>query len=252
MSNDLDLTATLNEEIDIDSMYSMTYPWNPYPFIGFRLKLWCEPASFSNGVLARWSRLTRGVASLSTRREFARERANTLFRGWCAARAYMKESKHAQFETPNVSSWLFDASHITLDSHALTLTEVAYPFYVEFSKFAGWYVKMDMDYCTEPYAIACDALSDAARRRFARYVYTSASNSALREAATACADALQRATREVSDEYEREDAFTKALRRRGLPLQTARNWIVPREIDARLYVVDPFGNISGRDGMRVD
>jgi hypothetical protein len=165
----------------------------------------------------------------------------------------MKESKHAQFDTPTlVSSWLLDASHITLDSHALTLAGIAYPFHAQFCGFAGWYTKMGMDYCTEPYAIACDALSVAAWQRFTRYVCASASNFALREVAAACADALRRATCEVSDEYEREDAFAKALRRRGLPLQTARNWIVPREIDACLYVVDSFGNISGRDGMRVD
>ena len=56
----------------------------------------------------------------------------------------------------------------------------------------------------------------------------------------------------MSDEYDREDAFVKAFRRRGLPLQAVCNWIVPREIDACYYVVDSFGNIFKRDEISDD
>ena len=92
------------------------------------------------------------------------------------------------------------------------------------------------------------AISD----KFLRHVYEDANNSVVRDVADACVNALRRATREVSDEYDREDAFVKAFRRRGLPLQVVCNWIVPREIDACYYAVDSFGNIFKRDAISDD
>jgi len=251
MSYELDLIAMSQLELHA---HSYEDPRVECYFAGFRFRLeCCPPSTRSDGALARWSQLTRGVDSPGTRREFARERSNTLFREWCAVRTYMKEEKHIVWSAPTrVSSWLLDASHITLDSCALALAGIASPFYEMFCGFAGWYVAQDMDYKTEPFAIACESISTGAWQRLEQSVYAEASNSTLREVATACADALRRATCEVSDEYDREDALAEALRRRGLPLQTARNWIVPREVDARLYVVDSLGNISGRDTICVE
>ncbi len=250
MSYELDLIAT--SQLELHEHY--TEPRVECYFAGFRFRLECRPPlTRSDGALARWSQLTRGVDSLCTRREFARERSNTLFREWCAVRTYMKEEKHIVWCAPTrVSSWLLDASHITLDSRALALAGIANPFYESFCGFAGWYVAQNMDYETAPFAIVCESISTGAWQRFEQSVYADANNSTLREVATACADALRRATCEVSDEYDREEALAEALRRRGIPLQTARNWIVPREVDARLYVVDSLGNISGRDTICVE
>ena len=238
MSDDLDLTASVHIHIEEDSAMEGTYS-----FIGFRFRLQREPPVPDTAVLARWSRLTRGITSLNTRREFARERANTLFRNWCATRTYMKENKH---------SWLFDASYITTDSHALTLLNIALLFYRQRYSASRYYSKVSTDYTTVPYIIVCEVLSHAAWDSFKQHVYEDANNYAVRNVTDTCVNVLQRATREVSNEYDREDAFVKAFRRRGLPWQTVRNWIVPLEKDAHFYVVDSFGNISGRDEICVD
>ena len=158
-----------------------------------------------------------------------------------------------QFTGPmSVPAWLLDASHITLDSRARMFASIAHPFDAYYEGFADWYIAMDMDHVTEPIAIACEVLSDGAWQRFTQHALAKASNRASRETADACVDALRRATHEVANEYEREDVLAEAFRRRGLPLQTARNWIVPREVDACFYVVDSFGNISDRDAMCID
>ena len=85
---------------------------------------------------------------------------------------------------------------------------------------------------------------DEALRQVAARVLTS--DEGLRDTATACTEALQQATREVSSEYERDDMLAVALRRRGIPLHTARNWIVPSETRAPHYFVDSSGSISWR------
>ena len=93
-------------------------------------------------------------------------------------------------------------------------------------------------------ANACDAVIEAAIRQIAARVFTS--DEGLRETATACKEALQKAAREVSSEYERDDMLAVVLRRRGIPLHTARNWIAPSETEASHYFVDSSGSISWR------
>ena len=51
------------------------------------------------------------------------------------------------------------------------------------------------------------------------------------------------AVRDVLAEYERDDALARALRRRGIPLQTCTNWIVPCDADSDQYYIDDDGNI---------
>ena len=161
----------------------------------------------------------------------------------------MKEEKlSVYYESTREYSWLLDASYVALNSRALTLLSIAEPFYEKGYEWTLCFTRGS----TAPVVTACESLCREAWQRFAERVYADTRNSALREAVTACGDALRRATCGVSDEYDREDAFAEALRRRGLPLQTARNWIVPRDVDAHLYIVDSLGNISGRDTTRAE
>ena len=74
MSYELDLIATSEAE------FHEQYRSCSVRFVGFRFRLECRsPLIRSNGILARWSALTRGIESRGTRREFARERSNALF-----------------------------------------------------------------------------------------------------------------------------------------------------------------------------
>ena len=69
-------------------------------------------------------------------------------------------------------------------------------------------------------------------------------SSVLADANTLLTAALRRAVREVLAEYERDDVLARALRRRGISLQTCTNWIVPRDADNDQYYIDDDGNIQ--------
>ncbi len=219
MSNTSDLVA----ELDFTSEYFkcvFTFRRGP-PFYGI--------------ALARWSELTRAQALPEPALDLTRERAAVIFR----ERGFCCENLLEMWHTRDVSFWRYCAP-VALTPDTRLLSEIARTF-AHPSLIARTF---GVRRVVPAGANACDAVSAAAMQQIAARVLTS--DEGLRETANACKEALQKATHEVSSEYERDDMFAVALRRRGIPLHTARNWIVPSETNASHYFIDSNGSIAGR------
>ena len=195
--------------------------------------------------LALWSELTRAQALPKTARDLVRTRADDIFSEWCMRSEGLLEARAAcaWCDTP---VWEYCAP-VALTPGARLLSEIARTFEARRNvRATPWRTSTDRDSTNVRSSAqhACDAFVDAAMRRVAARVLTS--DERLQGTAAACKEALQRATREVSSEYERDDMFAVAFRKRGVPLHTVRNWIVPSETEASRYFVDSSSSISWR------
>lgn len=200
-----------------------------------------------SSTLARWSDSTRMHTLLKPARDLARDlvrtRANGIFDEYCRQSTDLLENRgdDTNFWCWCARQWQYnDRAALTPDARllrevALTFEDAAFEFDV-----AGQPRKRNNDITN-----VCDTVTDAAMREVTARVL--ASDDALQDAATACKKALQKATREVASEYERDAMLATALRRRGIAWHTARNWIVPLETEASHYFVDSSGSISWRD-----
>lgn len=226
MSNTSDLVA----ELSVHNARCVTSEYLNACIFTFRRR-----APFCGIALARWSELTRAQALPKSARDLTRVRAVVIFGEWCTCCETLVEVPRAC----DVPCWRYRAP-VALTPGTRLLSEIARTFAHPSLIARTFGVQRDVP----AGASACDAVSNAAMRELTARVLTS--DEGLRETATACKEALQKATREVSSEYERDDMLAVALRKRGIPLHTARNWIVPSERNASHYFVDSNGSIAGR------
>ncbi len=92
-----------------------------------------------------------------------------------------------------------------------------------------------------PVVIEFDALLTHTAQRMTTLALVQ--SSVLADANTSLTAVLRRAVHEVLVEYERDDALARALRRRGISLQTCTNWIVSCDAESDQYYIDDDRNV---------
>ena len=163
---------------------------------------------------------------VEAQRFLATNRAGGLFRSSLARRDDIKcEEDHARW------NWEIHTPSLERDTTLYALARVRK--FLRYMRFRESY---------PPAVIELDALLTHTAQRITTLALVQ--SSVLADANTSLTAALRRAVRDVLAEYERNDALARALRRRGIPLQTCTNWIVSCDAESDQYYIDDCRNIQ--------